>query len=319
MVKVTKGALGGERPTGYPLYTTNYGVGPGVGVRRQIPTTALPTVGTSLAQKRQKECFAAAAKTYKKYNVLEKDFYKRYWLIDTKIDEQGTTAKRILTGRQLAIKEIARTVCTSGEKCPKPLGFCICAVDTAGNPAPEHELNITSEKLGNFEYKELNDEYACFPPSSLSPKHEPYHLFYTDAADYCLLSAERIHKIKTLPLVKKTQVYHRGPTKIPTGRSTQGYIVWDFSAMHISAEEIEIKYKIEIGWCCKYIAIYRTLIKNGVELEGKWILCAPGTVVEWETTVNDGDITYLYYYSLIVAVYDGAMWVTADIINNPCP
>jgi len=202
MVKVTKGALGGERDGGYSLYTTAYGVGPSVGVRRQIPTTALPTIGTSLAQKRQKECFAAATKTYKNYNVLEKDFYKRYWVLDKKIDTQGITANRILTGRQLAIKEIARTICTSGEKYPKPLGFCICAVDMYGDPAPEHELNITSEKLGNFEYKELNDEYACFPPSSLSAKHETYHLFYTDAADYCLLTAEEIHKIKTLCIDK---------------------------------------------------------------------------------------------------------------------
>jgi hypothetical protein len=200
MVKVTKGALSGERAEGYQSYTTNYGVGPSVTVRRGIPTTDLPTVGTSLAQKQQKDSFAVASYIYSKYNELQKDFFKQWWLLDKTVDPQHRLAKRILTGQRLAMHDIMRTISTSGETYPKPLGFCICAVDIWGNPAPEHELNITCPKLGNFEYKEKNDIYACFPPSSLSPKYEPYHLFFTDAADYCLLTAEQIHKIKTLSL-----------------------------------------------------------------------------------------------------------------------
>ena len=242
MVKVTKGALGGERPKGYESYTSNYGVGPSVAVRRTIPTTALPTVGTSLVQRQQKDSFAAATKTYSKFNELQKDFFKRCWQIDKTVDNQGGEKKRILKGRQLAIKDIARTVRTSGEKYKKPLGFCICAIDLEGNPAPEHELNITSEKLRKFTYKEQNDEFACFPPSSLSPRYEPYHLFYTDAADYCLLTAEQIHKIKTLRIVKLLELWTRKTHRI------SGWWVWEslpnisFQDNNIFEEEIEVSY-----------------------------------------------------------------------------
>ena len=242
MAKVTKGTLSGERPKGYESYTSNYGVGPSVAVRRGVPTTALPTIGTSLAQKQQKDSFAAATKTYSKYNALHKDFFKRWWLIDKTTDNQGRTAKRILTGRQLAIKDIARTVSTSGQKYQKPLGFCICAVDLDGNPALGHELNITCPKLRNFTYKEKNDNFACFPPSALSPKYEPYHLFYTDAADYCLLTAEQIHKIKTLH-IEKIQVFWTRKT-----HKTSGWWIWEslpkisFQDYNIFEDEIEVLY-----------------------------------------------------------------------------
>jgi hypothetical protein len=242
MVKVTKGALGGERPKGYESYTSNYGVGPSVAVRRKIPTTALPTVGTSLAQTKQKDSFAAATKTYSKFNALQKDFFKRCWQIDKTTDSQGREKKRILKARQLAIKDIARTISTSGEKYLKPLGFCICAIDLEGNPAPEHELNITSEKLRKFTYKEQNDEFACFPPSSLSPRYEPYHLFYTDAADYCLLTAEQIHKIKTLPVIRLQKLWERTRTWSNHYGSYENLYKFNFQALHIFEEELEVSF-----------------------------------------------------------------------------
>lgn len=202
MTKVIRGDLSGERQKGYESYKTNYGVGPSVTVRRGIPTTEIAAVGTSLAQRQQKNAFYVATSVYSKFNNLEKDFYKRWWVIDKTIDPQYTLEKRILTGRQLAISRISRAIVTQGEPYLKPLPFCICAIDIWGNPAPRHELNIECEKLGNFTYKEENNIYACFTPSSLSAKYDPYHLFFTDNADYCLLTAEEIHKIKYLSIDK---------------------------------------------------------------------------------------------------------------------
>lgn len=239
MTKVTKGTLSGERPTGYESYTSNYGVGPSVAVRRGVPVTALPTVGTSLTQKQQKASFAAATKIYSKYNALQKDFFKRWWLIDKTIDPQTRIAKRIITGRRLAMHDIARTTSTSGTTYPKPLGFCICAVDMYGNPALEHELNITCPKLGNFTYKEQNDNFACFTPSALSAKYEPYHLFYTDAADYCLLTAEQIHKIKTLSVVKQKEVFKQYKTWHWFIGAYQGLYSFNFQELNIFTDEVE--------------------------------------------------------------------------------
>ena len=223
MVKVTKGALPGERAEGYSSYKTKYGVGPSVTVRRGIPTTEIATVGTSLAQRQQKNAFYVATSVYSKFTNLEKDFYKRWWVIDKTIDPQYTLEKRILTGRSLAMSRLIRAIVTQGEPYLKPLPFCICAVDSWGNPAPGHELNIECEKLGNYTYKEENNIYACFTPSSLSSKYDPYHLFFTDNADYCLLTAEEIHKIKYLSIDKNINFFHKGPFS-PSYDSGSGWV-----------------------------------------------------------------------------------------------
>lgn len=319
MTKVIRGDLSGERQKGYESYKTNYGVGPSVTVRRGIPTTEIAAVGTSLAQRQQKNAFYVATSVYSKLTNLEKDFYKRWWVIDKTIDPQYTLEKRILTGRSLAMNRLIRAIVTQGEPYLKPLPFCICAVDIWGNPAPGHELNIECEKLGNYTYKEENNIYGCFTPSSLSAKYEPYHLYFTDHADYCLLTAQQIHEIKTLNIDKNLNFFHKTYDNCWVFNAWRRTIIANFEARGLPLNCYDMRLKIK--WTDMFGPAFTKVYFFTLGGPTTYAPMTPnqgGEATLWTRACNEAYVIGGFVLPLHeqAAVYNVEMRI--DVVNLPC-
>lgn len=199
MVKVTKGAFSGQRPTGYQFYNTNIGIGSSTTVRRVNPTDARQAIGTSPAQKRQKEVFGLAAKMYASWTIHERDFYTRVRRLSIFPLGLGKVVRKFLIGRELALNDIMSYLNTPKGTFKKPLGFCVYAKDCERNMTTGNTLRITSEKLPDYLYEETNGEGSHFPASSLSPLYDPYHIDI-DGRDLGLITAKELHKSRYIGL-----------------------------------------------------------------------------------------------------------------------
>lgn len=242
MVKVTQGNLPGQRAEGYHQYRGGFEKGEGFGVRRTLPTSNIQTKGDTIAQKRQKEDFGLASKIYSSWDILQKDFFTRGGIVDIRYDKKGKRIKRYLRGARWAIHDITTKLNAPSSPYPSPLGFCICGVDLQGEPAPGFTLNITTDKLRDFTYSEKNCEDGCFMPSALSPLYEPYHLWFTGARDYGLLTAEEIHQITTLHVHDYTEIYTATLTWMDAFSSSEWFYQINFQEWGITTPTADIMF-----------------------------------------------------------------------------
>ena len=244
MVKVERGTFSGQRTEGYHQLRTDFGTAAAYDVRRAIPTDNRPTIGNTPAQKKQKEEFKIAGEMYKHWDYQQHDFFRRVAVPDIKIDKSGRQIRRILTGQRFAIHDIIEKLNSPTSPYKEPLPFCICAVYANGEPAPGHTLKITTDKLPQYHYEESNDEYACFPTSSVSPEHERYKLV-CGLAEYGPLTAERIHRTTSLCVEPRDSYYTKQNIEITNCYTYHRFdYTFNFSQLGIPDEKIRLRIRM---------------------------------------------------------------------------
>jgi hypothetical protein len=205
MAVVERGQLSGVRGQDYSSYTRTVDRGQAQTIRRTASIGPRQTGGGTKGQKDTRTAFTIAEQIYKRYNELQRDFFRRVQYKKTERDKYGRETEKILSGKSFAMFDIMETLTHRRGMYEAPLPFCICASDCQGNPVTGVTLTILPKTLRVFDYEEESDLCGCFAPSAVAPKHEPYFL-QVGEAKYGPWTAKQVHDTRKLCIYVYTQI-----------------------------------------------------------------------------------------------------------------